>query len=287
MTIQMFDKSLFAKSKSFAKGDKYSSGQVTIIGGSSLFHGAPLLALKGASRIVAMTYFSSPDEDREIAEKIKASLSSFVWVGIDEIENYINKSDAVLIGPGLMRSHVKEQTFSCDLEGERTRNLSLNLFKKFPDKKWLVDGGSLQVLKANEIPKGALVTPNHKEFEMLFGQLLEINMNKRCKQVLELAKKYGLTILTKDAVSVASDGKEIFMIEGGNDGLIKGGVGDVIAGVAVGFLARNDALLSAAMASYLVKKAAEKLSEKRSLMFNSDDVVNLVPEIYGEVIANL
>ena len=35
--------------------------QITIIGGSDLFHGAPILALKTASRIVDMVFFTSPD----------------------------------------------------------------------------------------------------------------------------------------------------------------------------------------------------------------------------------
>lgn len=42
---------------------KYSfggqNGQVTIIGGSYLFHGVPILALKSASKIVDMVFFAS------------------------------------------------------------------------------------------------------------------------------------------------------------------------------------------------------------------------------------
>jgi len=37
----------------------------------------------------------------------------------------------------------------------------------------------------------------------------------------------------------------------------------------------------------LTKKAAEKLAETRGLMFNTDDVADAVPEIYGEVMKNL
>jgi len=40
-------------------------------------------------------------------------------------------------------------------------------------------------------------------------------------------------------------------------------------------------------ASYLTKKAAEKLAEVRGFMFNADDLVDVVPEIYGEVVSNL
>ena len=283
MKVKKFGMSQFAESKTFRViGDKYSAGQITIIGGSKLFHGAPILALKAASRMVSMTYFSSPLEDKYVVEKIKAFISSFVWVDRAEVGAYVEKSDAVLIGPGLMRSHVKNMGFACDFEGEETRKMSLDLFKKYPEKKWVVDGGTLQVVKVSDIPKGSVVTPNKKEFEMMFGEKLKLSFKERTEQVFNLAKKYGLVLLTKDDVSVASDGKEIWAIEGGNEGLVKGGVGDVIAGLTVGFLAKNEPLFSVCAASFLVKKAAEKLADRRGFMFNADDLVEMVPKVYGE-----
>jgi NAD(P)H-hydrate epimerase len=283
MESKIFTEETFKECKTFRDiGDKYAAGQITVIGGSKLFHGAPLLALKGASRMVSMTYFASPEEDKEVAEKIKANLSSFVWVPRDDIDLYVAKSDATLIGPGLMRSHVKEQGFVCDAEGGLTRKLSTDLFEKFPDKKWVIDGGTLQVVSVADLPKGAVVTPNQKEFEMLFGEKLKENLEERLEQVFYLAKKWNLVILTKDTVSVASDGKELWKIEGGNEGLVKGGVGDVIAGVTIGLMAKNEPLFAACAATFLVKKAAEKLAEKKGFMFNSDDLVDMVPEVYKD-----
>jgi hydroxyethylthiazole kinase-like uncharacterized protein yjeF len=288
MEIKKFTKQSFTECKTFLNiGDKYSAGQVTIIGGSKLFHGAPILALKAASRLVSMTYFSSPLEDKYVVEKIKAGLASFVWVDREEVESYVAKSDAVLIGPGLMRSHIKEHSFVCDTEGNETRKMSIKLFKMFPDKKWVVDGGTLQVVSVKDIPKDAVVTPNKKEFEMIFGEKLMDNFKDRCEQVLNLAKQHELIILTKDTVSLASDGKEIWSIEGGNEGLVKGGVGDVIAGITVGLMAKNEALFSVCAASLLVKKAAERLADKRGYMFNSDDLDDEVPKAYRELMDKL
>lgn len=279
-----FDKSHFIESKTLKRiSDKHNSGQATIIGGSKLFHGAPLLALKSVSRIIGMTYFSSPDEDREIANKIKSELLNFIWVPFDDVDSYIAKSDVVLIGPGMMRSHIREHDFTCDDEGEKTRRFSVNLFNKFPDKKWVVDGGTLQVVAPENLPLNAVISPNHKEFEMMFGEKLKINIEEREQQLFDIAKKYKLTILSKDEVSIVSDGTETVIIEGGNDGLVKGGVGDVIAGVLTGFLVRDTPVFACSAASYLVKKAAERLAESRGLMFNADDLVDMVPVVYGEI----
>ncbi len=288
MDVKKFDQHSFAECKTFKSiGDKYSAGQITIIGGSKLFHGAPILALKAASRMVSMTYFSSPMEDKYVVERIKSSLSSFVWVDREDVGVYVAKSDAVLIGPGLMRSHVKNMEFACDSEGDETRKMSIELFKKYPEKKWVIDGGTLQVVKIEDIPKGAVVTPNRKEFEMMFGEKLKDNFLDRCQQVMDLAKKHEIVLLTKDDVSIASDGMEVWAIEGGNKGLVKGGVGDVIAGLTVGLMAKNSPLFSVCAASYLSKKAAEKLTEKRGFMFNSDDLVEMVPKIFGDMTGGL
>src|SRR5882724_12015966 len=82
------------------------NGQVTIIGGSSLFHGAPIYGLTIASRIVDMVFFSSNEKSvGSVAENLKSKLLSFIWVPWKEIENYVQKSDAILIGPGFLRFH--------------------------------------------------------------------------------------------------------------------------------------------------------------------------------------
>lgn len=284
MKLEKFEKGWFERSKTLKNiKDKFGAGQVTIIGGSELFHGAPLMALKAASRMVGMVYFASPVLDKGVAEKFKAGLLSFVWIPEDELEGYVAKSDAVLIGPGMMRSHTREHGFVCDDEGGRTRKVSVGLFQKFPDKKWVVDGGSLQVVAVNDLPKGAIVTPNRKEFEMLFGEKLAEDLVDRGEQIGRLAKDNNLVILAKDEISLVSDGERLVSIDGGSDGLIKGGVGDVIAGVTVGFLAKDTAVEALCFASYLVKEAGRNLMVERGLMFNADDLADEIPKIWNKV----
>lgn len=289
MNIETFDPSWFKESKTLRGGSsKYTKGVtgggVTIVGGSKLFHGAPLIALKAVSRIVSMVYFSSPEEDRGIAEKIKSSLLNFIWVPYSDVDRYVAKSEAALVGPGMMRSHISEHGFVCDMEGEQTRRISISLFKACPNQKWVVDGGTLQVTKVSELPGGAVVSPNKKEFMMLFGEEMNNNLDERAEQIFRLAKEHNLVILTKDDVSMVSDGVRVVRVTGGNEGLVKGCTGDLIAGLIVGFLAKDDGLFAAAAASYLTKKAAERLAEKRGFMFNADDLVDMVPEVYGETV---
>ena len=119
---------------------KGQNGKLCIIGGSRLFHGASLWALKIASRIVDMVYFSSIPENNQLAEKLKSQIFDFICVPRAEVGEYIKEADAVLIGPGLTR------------EGE-TKKLTKKLLFQFPDKKWIIDAGSLQMMEKEWLKK--------------------------------------------------------------------------------------------------------------------------------------
>jgi hydroxyethylthiazole kinase-like uncharacterized protein yjeF len=261
---------------------KFNGGQVTIVGGSSLFHGAPILALKAASRCVGMVYLATPESDKGVAEQLKASLSSFIWIPREELGQYLAKSNAVLVGPGLMRNHNESDGIVCDNVGRLTREISLEVFEKCGKSKVVVDGGSLQVLEVEDIPKGTIITPNRKEYEMLFREKLSDETSEIVDQVSRKAKAFGLTILHKGRMSVVSDGERTITIEGGSMGMIKGGTGDVIAGLVVGLLAKNEPMLAVSVASYLTNSAAEGLEKERGTMFNADDLAERVAEVFGE-----
>lgn len=258
------------------------NGQVTIIGGSELFTGAPLLSLVAASRLVDMVFLATPEKDREAAEKaaLFSRLKSVVWVSRGDMDKYIEKSDAVLIGPGMMRYEYEQPGTVLDVAGTETRMLTQYLLSKYPDKKWVIDGGSLQVIEAKWIPKGGVVTSNMKEFSMLFGTTRE---EVGAETVAEKAKEFSCVIDYKAPKSIVSDGETSFEIEGGNAGLTKGGTGDVLAGVTVGLLAKNDPLLAAAAAAWVVKRTADILYEKVGYGYNADDVGEKVFEVLSKV----
>jgi NAD(P)H-hydrate epimerase len=259
---------------------KMDNGQVTVIGGSKLFHGAPVFALVTASRIVDMVYFASPEPSvGEVANKIKSTLSSFIWVPWDDLDKYIEKSDAVLMGPGFMRftsekDAARPSLNRSDGEYQESREITRDLLQKFPHKKWVIDAGSLQVMDTAWIPENSILTPNQKEYKMLFDSLSPEAAAKRHKCILVIKGPETFVYSSTDKIEV----------KGGNPGLTKGGTGDVEAGLTVALLAKNDPVLSAATASFVVKKAAEQLAEKSGTFYNSDDLAAKVPEVLAGLI---
>jgi NAD(P)H-hydrate epimerase len=248
---------------------KGQNGKVMIIGGSILFHSGSIWPLEVASKIVDMVYYSSVDENNEI---VKAKFQNGIVVPRSKIDDYISEADSVLIGPGLPRPDGEEEG------DDNTKNLTQDLFAKYPDKKWVVDGGSLQTVDPASLPKNAIVTPHHKEFETLFG------VSGNAQTASEMAKKFDIIVLLKGPIDIVSNGTQTVEIEGGNAGMTKGGTGDVLAGLTASLYAKNDAFLSACAASYINKKAGESLEKRVGLNFNATDLLNEIPVVLKEIL---
>jgi len=251
---------------------KGENGKVLIIGGSKLFHAASLWALEVASRIVDMVFYSSVPENNRIVEKEKEEFRNGIVVPRDRINHYIEEADSVLIGPGMPREDGIEES------DDDTKKLTESLLKKFSNKKWVIDGGSLQTIDPQTIPQGAILTPHHQEFKTLF----KTEGNE--KTVQEMANKYKCVILLKGEIDLVSDGYRTIEIKGGNAGMTKGGTGDVLAGLVASLYTKNDAFVSACSASYINKKAGEALAKEKGLYFNASDLANEIPIIMTKLI---
>ncbi|MBI2268602.1 MAG: NAD(P)H-hydrate dehydratase [Candidatus Blackburnbacteria bacterium] len=271
------------------------NGQVTIIGGSDLFHGAPILSLKACSRVVDMVYFSSPEPSvGKVAENLKSRLSSFIWVPWEEVGEYIKKSDAVLIGPGMKRYRSEKDTDRdiegiFDKDGTQTKFITEKFLREFPEKKWVVDGGALQTMDARWIPEGAILTPNYKEFQILFKIKIQnakfkiaVQNSKLRELVSKKAREHKCVIVLKGPVTYVCSPEECVEVHGGNNGLTKGGTGDVLAGLTVGLAAKNEPFLSACCAAWIVKKAADYLYERVGTVYNSDDLTEEIRLVLGK-----
>ncbi|HUD04779.1 MAG TPA: NAD(P)H-hydrate dehydratase [Patescibacteria group bacterium] len=264
-------KKLYVPSSSSHKGE---NGKLLIIGGSVLFHAASLWALQVASRIVDMVFYSSVPQNNELVEKEKEEFRNGIIVPRNKIDHYIEEADCILIGPGLPREN------GVELGDDDTKELTERLFKAYPNKKWVVDGGSLQTIKPETIPHNAILTPHHGEFFKLFESRIK-NQESRIEPDLiqKLAKEFNCTILLKGEVDLVSNGTETVQIAGGNEGMTKGGTGDVLAGLVAALYCKNEAFLSATSASFINKKAGETLAQKTGIYFNASDLATEIPAV--------
>lgn len=269
---------------------KGQNGKLMVIGGSHLFHAASLWALTIASRIVDMVFYSSVPENNLIVEELKKEFRNGIIVRRDDIEAYIEEAESILIGPGMLRTEMRndqgkmkslEEINRLEDEGEQSFYLTQYLLTKYPHKKWIIDAGALQMLEPDwllQLQDNTIITPHVLEFERVFG------LKPTVESVVKMAKKYRTTILVKGATDIICSPEKCLEVAGGNAGMTKGGTGDVLAGLIASLACKNDLFLAATVGSYLNKKAGEALFKKVGYYFNTSDLADEIPKVMKQTL---
>ena len=248
---------------------KGQNGKLLVIGGSELFHSSIFWAADVASKIVDMVHFASPANENNllVRQKIKAGFWSGIVVDWSEVEYYIEEDDAILIGPGMDRS-------------EQTEQIVNQLLAKYPTEKWVIDGGALQMVDSKLLAKSHIMTPHHKELDLVLEKIDSSNKEMAMKTLLDT----GVTLLAKGPTDRVTQGSTSVEIAGGNAGMTKGGTGDVLAGLVAALYCQHDALTAAVDASLVNKQAGEVLWETVGPYFSAGDLLNEAPKSFWRLL---
>ncbi|MBI4009404.1 NAD(P)H-hydrate dehydratase [Candidatus Roizmanbacteria bacterium] len=276
---------------------KGQNGKALVIGGSSLFHSASIWAAEIASHLVDMVHYSSTQENNEIFLSLKKKFRNGMVVRQEELLEYVKEDDVILVGPGMMRGKITndklQMTNFKDIlktqdEPTYTYHLTKYLLEHFPDKKFVIDAGALQVIKPEWLLRRkvkTIITPHQGEFKKLFNiDLSDKNDQQKSEIVAEYAKKFDCLILLKAIKDFISDGAEGAVVEGGNSGLTKGGTGDILAGLTASFYAKSGPFESAILSSFLLKRTADELFLKKGYWYNISDIIESLPSILNTII---
>lgn len=245
---------------------KGQNGRLLLIGGSALFHAASLWSLTVASRIVDLVHYASVPENNDIVKEAKKEFRNGIVIRREDINDYIEEDDCILIGPGMDRT-------------EETRMLTNALLKKYPQKQWVIDAGALQMIDISIIPNHAILTPHHQEFAILQGK-----DNQQTPE--EFAKIHQCIIVLKGPIDTITDGIHTEKIVGGNAGMTKGGTGDVLAGLIAALSCMNEPYVSAVAGSIINKAAGDELYTTVGPFFNATDLANQIPQTMKRLLVN-
>jgi NAD(P)H-hydrate epimerase len=282
---------------------KGQNGKVLIIGGSSLFHAASLWAAEVASYFVDMVHYCSTEENEKIFLNLKTKFRNGIVISRKNLVDYVKEDDVILVGTGMVRkSKVKSSPFAkasrdrqklkvnifeeilrVEDEGDYTYYLTKFLIENFPEKKFVFDAGALQMMEKEWLLKlktPAIITPHQKEFENLFGEkIIDLDFDKKVELVKKYAEKYQVIILLKAVKDIVSDGEQVYLIEGGNQGLTKGGTGDVLASLTSCFYVKNNPVDAAVFASVLLKQTSDSLFNQFGYWYNVSKVIESLPKV--------
>ncbi len=249
-----------------SESHKGENGRVLVIGGSKEFHGAPINSVKAATHFADLVFFSSTRENGKLLEKMKLASTDFIALKPKAIEKAVAGVDCVLIGPGLET-------------GAAGKRLVNNLLRKFAhnkdaslNKKFVLDAGALRVVDNHLLNEFVCVTPHTNEFQSLFGAVAS---PEACGQ---MAKRFKCVVLLKGKTDYIANAEGKLMRNfTGNEGMTKGGTGDVLAGLLAAFACKNDLFLAACAAAWANGFTGDLLKERKGTGFNASDLVEELP----------
>src|SRR5512143_2072777 len=225
---------------------KGENGRLLVVGGSRDYHGAPVFSLLAARRFVDLLYFLPGERDTYLIGAVKMIPEAIVVDGMDS-EAIRGKLDCILFGIGLSNARIALP----EIDGKKT--------------KLVVDGDGLKRVKGR-IPRGAILTPHENEFRMLFG------MDGTPANVKRMARESGCVILKKGPADVISDGERTAINRLHNQGMTKGGTGDVLAGLVAALACKNGPYEAALAGARINGIAGNTLKKEHGYNFCASDL---------------
>jgi NAD(P)H-hydrate epimerase len=264
-----------------ARSTKFSSGQVTIAGGSRGLTGAVRMSSTAAIRAGAgYATVAVPADLEPVFEAAEVEVMSrgipgpegrLGTAGVDALLGAYERAAAGVFGPGLGRDEDSlalaraivpriEAPLVVDADG-------LNAF-----------AGSLSYLAAREAP--TILTPHAGELgRLLKRESAEIDAH-RLAAAREAASRSGAVVVLKGDDTIVTDGERIAVNALAAPALATAGSGDVLSGMTAALLARGLEPFAAACAAVIAPSRAGQVAARRVGLVESviaTDVIAAIP----------
>lgn len=268
---------------------KGSFGRLVIIGGSERYPGAPqlsaLAALRSGAGICTVITTRTPAKALAVNAKeatllqISCDGAGFMSPSAEEkeyIAETVASADALLIGPGLGKGRGCLET--------------LKLAIKYADCPIIVDADGINLVSGRieflrKASAGLILTPHPAELARLKEVTLSQVMSDRAGCAKELSESLDCVTVAKSAGTVIATPEGLKLSVAGNNGLSRGGSGDLLAGLIGSFAAQGyppeiAAAIGVSVQGLGCELASERLSRRGML---PSDIISVLPLLFQKI----
>jgi ADP-dependent NAD(P)H-hydrate dehydratase / NAD(P)H-hydrate epimerase len=245
-------------------GSENNVGGITLAGLAALRAGCDVVTIAAPEKVAWTVNRTSPDL---IAHKIK---NQWTVKLAKEMVKVAERYEVVLIGNGITR---KAEKFC-------------NYFIKKTSRIKVIDSDALKGLSFKDF-KNSIITPNEQEMEMMLSASgkdfllpkLRESSAKEKAEILQGNLRYFLQnnniLVVKGPTDLIISKNRIALNRTGNQGMTKNGTGDILAGLAVGFLAKSGELYKSATAASFINGYVGDLilKKKKGYSFIASDIL--------------
>lgn len=250
---------------------KSQNGELLIFGGSELFHGAPIMAIRAASKFIGSVFFYTDPENRELIQKQKMEVQEFISLREQDLEKYAEYADVVLAGPGLEDNIANQAVLT-------------HLLNKFTDKSFVLDAYAIALANPAFNPlnkrgfKNCILTPHRGELRHLFPQVKTEGLEGRLKRFC--IENKCMLVLKGHIDILFNENGETLMNRTGNAGMAKGGTGDVLAGMIASLACKNPLWEALQAGVFLNGLAGDMLKKEFSSNYSATDLIPMLQKAY-------
>lgn len=249
---------------------KGNFGHLAIVAGSAGYHGAAVLAARGAQHAQPglITLFTHQPVYPMIASQLQSVMVG-VWESALKLRDEFS---AILVGPGLAAGTLPDEM----------KITTQRLWRNTPVP-MIVDASALDWLPSGVTSSEAIgvITPHPGEAAVMLRATAKEVQNDRLDALRQLSKRYGdcWVVLKGHQTLIGRSSGEISVNSSGNPFLAQGGSGDVLGGYIAGFLAQpalvRDAGLAIRYAVWQHGATADALQARRKAWVVEDLVSEL------------
>jgi hydroxyethylthiazole kinase-like uncharacterized protein yjeF len=266
---------------------KGTFGKLLVVGGSTVFSGAPALVAMAALRVgVDIVFVAAPEKTAYAISSMSPSLITIKLKGkhlssanMPALKKQAESATAVVVGPGL------------GLHSE-TRAATMELVELLEEigTPLLLDADGLKAFSEfkRKMKMPLVLTPHAREYEIMTEKKLPNDFEERAEEVQGAARKLGATILLKGPTDIISDGERLKFNFSGNPGMTVGGTGDVLSGVVGGLLAMEVDTFRAAVAGAFINGAAgDFVRTEKGYHMTPTDILDWIPHVMDNPMSHL
>lgn len=256
--------------------NKGTYGKVLVVAGSDCMGGAAYFSAKAAYRTGAgLVRVMTAKSNKEVIQTLlpEAVLSFYDEISPEELKSCLDQASVIVMGPGLST-------------GERQRHILYEALEYLPEKnkKVLLDADALNIIAADsrqKLLKNCIITPHPGEMERLCRKSVPEIKERFIDTAKTFAEEYGCVCVLKDAGSVVTDGRQVYLNVSGNSGMSTAGSGDVLTGIIAGMLAGGmDLFEGAVLGTYLHGLAGDSAKERLGERFmKADDIADSIKNV--------
>ena len=278
LTKEHIEKLIPPRKNNSRKGD---NGKVLVVGGSYIYHGAPVLSSLAALRSGSdLVYTCVPKINAFSTRSISPDLIVIPMADSKLTRGTVNKMlgqipvdiDSAAIGMGLAIQDIEAIKLLVKSLLDRNVRVSLDASSLVKEILPIIEG------------QNVVVTPHSGEFKRIFGESPDTEINSRISTCEKFAKNHSITILLKGQEDIITNGDSTYTNPTSTPCMTVGGTGDVLSGLTAGFLSRNKNMIeSTSTATFVNGVAGEILQKEFGNHILASDLISVLPKVLNSL----